>query len=148
MACLRPGSVAHNLLVPEWSCKSESGPARPGRGRRLVLARQRPALPARRPELAPCLPASYDYPWAGSDSISVSATAGVAVAQHTHAQKHKGESQKRTGKVETRRFGLADVILFITILLGAGAARAWYVYDQADNAQGDGPVSVQDVNSW
>jgi hypothetical protein len=45
--------------------------------------------------------------------------------------------------MDLRRLGLVDLALLLTVLAGAGAARAWYLTDQADNAAGDGPVLVQ-----
>jgi hypothetical protein len=47
-------------------------------------------------------------------------------------------------KMETRRFGLADVVIFLAVLAVAGGARVWYLYDQADWATKEGPVKVQD----
>src|SRR6516162_4306363 len=45
--------------------------------------------------------------------------------------------------MEMRRFGLADLVLFLAVLLGAGAVRAWYLYDWADSAKEVGPIQVQ-----
>jgi 4-amino-4-deoxy-L-arabinose transferase-like glycosyltransferase len=49
--------------------------------------------------------------------------------------------------MEMRRFGFADLILFLIILLGAAGARVWYLYAWADTAQSAGPIMVQDDNS-
>jgi 4-amino-4-deoxy-L-arabinose transferase-like glycosyltransferase len=43
-----------------------------------------------------------------------------------------------------RRFGLADLIVFLLIVAGAAGARAWYLINYADNGQNNGPLLVQD----
>src|SRR5262245_18842764 len=46
---------------------------------------------------------------------------------------------------ETRRFGLAQVLLFLAVLAAAAGARTWYLCVCADNANRDGPLQVQDA---
>jgi Dolichyl-phosphate-mannose-protein mannosyltransferase len=44
------------------------------------------------------------------------------------------------------RLGNAKTLLLLVVLVVAGGARAWYVWNCADNAQSSGPVQVQE--SW
>jgi hypothetical protein len=46
---------------------------------------------------------------------------------------------------ELRRFGLLDLLLFVVVLAAAGAARGWYLWEGADQAQQE-PLRVQDAH--
>jgi hypothetical protein len=46
---------------------------------------------------------------------------------------------------ETRRFGLAELLLLLIVLAVAAGARACYLCACADNANSDGPLQVQDA---
>ena len=48
---------------------------------------------------------------------------------------------------EPRRFRLVDAILLIVVIVGAGACRAGYLNQYADNARNAGPFRVQDDRS-
>jgi Dolichyl-phosphate-mannose-protein mannosyltransferase len=45
---------------------------------------------------------------------------------------------------ELRRFGLLDLLLFLGVVVAAGAARAGYLMAYCDNANANGPLLVQD----
>src|SRR6516162_3522088 len=56
----------------------------------------------------------------------------------------------RPGRVvpmEMRRFGLADVTLFLVVLAAAAGARAWYISDQVEGGTSADRVYVQDDRS-
>src|SRR5712692_6000278 len=44
-----------------------------------------------------------------------------------------------------RRFGSAELMLLLIVLIAAAASRIWYLSVCADNAQNDGPLQVQDA---
>jgi hypothetical protein len=49
--------------------------------------------------------------------------------------------------MEMRRFGLADVTLFLVVLAAAAGARAWYISDQVEGGTSADRVYVQDDRS-